>query len=132
MSAPVPPIAVGNPRDPDNPSVNTVSEGKETQSDFFQSTTDTNDKVVTTITSGKTFFTYLIVYTNQTGNTDTLEIFDGPSATGTQKLKLVAADNETIVIPVSGFLSFTDSIVILAGNATGGNPATLTITGVEK
>lgn len=132
MVGEVPPISVGNPRDPDNPSVNTVSEGKETQTDLFESVTDTNDKTVLTVTPGKTFFAYLIVYTNQTGNNDTMEIFDGPSATGTQKLKLVAADDETIGIQAQGFLSFTDSIVMLAGNAAGGNPATLTITGVEK
>lgn len=132
MVGEVPPMQVGNPRDPDNPSVNAISEGRENQSDLFQSVTDTNDQVVATVTSGKEFFTYLIVYTNQTGATDTLEIFDGPSASGPQKLKLVAADDETIAFFVGGFISFATSIVMKSGNASGGNPATLTITGVEK
>lgn len=127
----VDPISVGVPRDPNNPATNQVSEGREAQIDLIQSVTDTNDKVVKTITAGTTFFTYLIIATNQTGMTDTLEIFDGPSAGADQKIKLVLADDETIPIFVGGFIKFTTSIVMLSGNATAGNPMTLTINGVE-
>lgn len=125
------PIAIGNPRDPNNPGVNTISEGRENQIDIFQSVTNTVDKVLRTITPNTVFFTYIIIASNQTGATDTLEIYDGPSASGTQKVKLVLADDETIVIFLGGFMSFATSIVMLSGNASGGNPMNLTINGVE-